>query len=287
MRYRISHTTHYTYSQPATLSHHLLRLRPRCDGAQSLQQFQVAIDPHPTLETVDLDEVGNPCLGVWFDNRPTSSLTITTHAEVETHRHNPFNYLAPPWGIALPVDYATLLAVTLAPYRQSPLGEAIAPNVVDLAQGILHEVNRNLSYFLTTLTQTIYDECTYALRPEGDPLPSGITWQQRQGSCRDFVMVFVDACRAVGLGARFVSGYQEGDPDHPASDLHAWGEVYIPGGGWRGFDPTLGLAVSDRHIALAAGAHPRQAAPVSGSLREGTTARSTLTSKISVERLDA
>jgi transglutaminase-like putative cysteine protease len=152
-----------------------------------------------------------------------------------------------------------------------------------LAQHIFHEVHGNLSYFLTTLTQQIYDACAYGVRPQGDPLPAGVTWETKQGSCRDFTVLFMEACRAVGLAARFVSGYHEGDPDHPANDLHAWAEVYVPGGGWRGFDPTLGLAVSDRHIPLAAAAHPRQAAPVTGALREGTTARSTLTTHIEID----
>ena len=93
--------------------------------------------------------------------------------------------------------------------------------------------------------------------------------------------MFVAVCRAVGLAARFVSGYQEGDleSDQP-NDLHAWAEVYIPGGGWRGFDPTLGLAVGDRHVAIAAAADPKQAAPVSGTLRSASQAKTLLESKI-------
>ncbi|WP_008310090.1 transglutaminase domain-containing protein [Leptolyngbya sp. PCC 6406] len=285
MRYRILHTTHYTYSQSVFLKYHVLRLRPRSDGSQLLRRFEVKIDPLPHMQTEDLDPSGNACLGVWFENQATSYLTIKTVMEVETCRTNPFDYLANAWAVNLPVDYPTLVAATLAPYRHCPLGMAISPGVIDLAQTMLHEVNYNLSYFLTTLTQRIYDECTYAVRPEGDPMPAGTTWRTKQGSCRDFTVLFMEACRAVGLAARFVSGYQEGDPDQPAHDLHAWAEVYIPGGGWRGFDPTHGVAVSDRHIAIAVGAHPRQAAPVSGTLREGVTARSALTTQITVEGL--
>ncbi len=285
MRYRISHSTHYTYSQPAILSHHILRLRPRCDGTQSLHKFAVAIDPVPMMQTVDLDESGNSCLGLWFHPVPTTALTILTEAEVETHRDNPFDYLILPWAMTLPVNGFTLLGASLDPYYRDPLGVAIAGNVVELAHSILQEVNGNISYFLTTLTQRIYDDCTYQVRPKGEPLPSGITWEKKVGTCRDFAMVFIDACRAVGLAARFVSGYQEGDPDHPASDLHGWAEVYVPGGGWRGFDPTLGLTVGDRHIPLATGAHPRQAAPVTGCLREGSIAQSTLTSTITVQTI--
>jgi transglutaminase-like putative cysteine protease len=283
MRYRIRHTTHYTYDHPVFLQPHCLRLRPRSDGTQTLHRFEITVDPQPQMQAVELDPLGNSGLSLWFENETIPHLTVKTVAEVETHRTNPFDYLTPLWGIQLPVDYPTSVAHALSPYRQSPLMPTIAPNVVMLAQHIFHEVHGNLSYFLTTLTQQIYDACAYGVRPQGDPLPAGVTWETKQGSCRDFTVLFMEACRAVGLAARFVSGYHEGDPDHPANDLHAWAEVYVPGGGWRGFDPTLGLAVSDRHIPLAAAAHPRQAAPVTGALREGTTARSTLTTHIEIE----
>ena len=75
----------------------------------------------------------------------------------------------------------------------------------------------------------------------------------------------MEVCRTVGLAARFVSGYQEGDPDSSDRDLHAWVEIYLPGAGWRGYDPTLGLAVSDRHITVAASAIPQYAAPIQGT----------------------
>jgi transglutaminase-like putative cysteine protease len=97
------------------------------------------------------------------------------------------------------------------------------------------------------------------------------------------VVLYMDACRAVGLAARFVSGYEEGDSSIPDRDLHAWAEVYVPGGGWRGFDPTHGLAVSDRHIALVASPLPAQTLPVSGTTQEGARVASQLEAEIRVE----
>jgi transglutaminase-like putative cysteine protease len=107
---------------------------------------------------------------------------------------------------------------------------------------------------------------------------------QKSGSCRDFAVLFMAACQAVGLAARFVSGYQEGDEAQEARELHAWPEVYIPGGGWRGFDPTHGLAVCDRHVPLAAAAHPANAAPVSGKLKPGCLATTQLNYQIQISR---
>ena len=84
------------------------------------------------------------------------------------------------------------------------------------------------------------------------------------GSCRDYAVLFMEVCRAMGIPARFVSGYQEGDTEQESRDLHAWAEVYLPGAGWRGYDPTLGLVVSDRHIPLAASAIPSYASAIEG-----------------------
>jgi transglutaminase-like putative cysteine protease len=98
-------------------------------------------------------------------------------------------------------------------------------------------------------------------------------------------VLFMDACRTQGLAARFVSGYHEGDPDEEEKHLHAWAEVYVPGGGWRGFDPALGLAVADRHVALAAAVSPAQTMPVCGTFR-GTGVRAELVSKLEIQLAD-
>ena len=87
------------------------------------------------------------------------------------------------------------------------------------------------------------------------------------GACRDAALVFIAACRATGIPARFLSCYQGDSPDGPEHDLHACAEVYLPGAGWRGFDPTLGLAVADTHLALCASPEPELTAPVTGTFR--------------------
>src|SRR5690606_27947417 len=88
-----------------------------------------------------------------------------------------------------------------------------------------------------------------------------------KGACRDLAMLFIDACRSQGLAARFVSGYAWQDAAQAEHDLHAWAEVYLPGGGWRGFDPSTGLATADHHIAVAACAVPDGAAPTTGTIQ--------------------
>ncbi|MGB3295386.1 MAG: transglutaminase family protein [Phormidesmis sp.] len=286
MRYRITHTTDYRYSDAVQLRPHILRLCPRSDGMQWLQKFEITLSPDPVQQTYFLDENGTTCLRVGFDS-PLEAWHIQTVSEVYTTRDNPFDYLAEPWAMQLPVDYPSSLAVQLRPYWDLPLGggidDAITPEVIAIAHTLMAEVDNNTSYFLTRLTQLIPEKCVYQQRLEGMPQAAAVTLNKHSGTCRDFTVLFMAVCRAVGLAARFVSGYQEGDLEQNAHDLHAWAEVYVPGGGWRGFDPTLGLAVSDRHVVIAAAADPKQAAPVTGTLQPGQRVETTLESDIHIE----
>ena len=135
--------------------------------------------------------------------------------------------------------------------------------------------------FLGLITHRIHETCEAVVRHHDDPWPASVTLAERRGACRDLAVLLTTACRAVGLAARFVSGYQAGDPEQTERELHAWAEVYLPGAGWRGYDPMRGTAVSDQHVALAAGLTPRAAAPTSGTFR-GTGATSTLHTDVSM-----
>lgn len=264
MLYQISHQTTYTYGQTVSLKPHLIRLRPRCNNWQTLRSFSLLINPQPQQisELIDLD--GNNFSKLWF-NTPTNQLSLQMLAQVETYQTNPFNYLLEPWATTLPLDYPSSLLTQLQPYLK-PYSFLLDTIVVELAEQIMQEVNGNTVTFLSSLNQHIYQNCQYTIRETGEPWQAGITWRRKQGSCRDLAILFMEVCRAVGLAARFVSGYQEGDLKQQERDLHAWVEVYLPGGGWRGYDPTHGLAVSDRHIALVASAIPSYAAPISGTV---------------------
>ncbi|ASC69675.1 hypothetical protein XM38_006040 [Halomicronema hongdechloris C2206] len=283
-RYRIHHITLYRYDRAVKLHSHVVRLRPRSDGTQTLEYFDLRIDPLPVYQAdlVDLD--GNATVGLWFDQTDATELHIKASSEIRTHRKNPFDYLIAPWAVNAPIIYPQSLASYLHPYCDNSTGLVSDPGVTQLAHRILHDAQHNISCFLTTLTQHIYETCRYTTREQGEPQLAGITWHQKLGSCRDFTVLFMEACRSVGLAARFVSGYQEGDLTVAERELHAWAEVYIPGGGWRGFDPTHGLAVADQHIALAASAFPKDASPVSGKL-QGSHRDSTLDTHITIEKL--
>lgn len=264
MLYQISHQTTYSYTQAVLLKPHLLRLYPRSDRAIQLHDFSLSVQPQPEGRSDFIDLDGNNIIKLWF-NTPTEQLNIQVASKVETRGDNPFNYLLEPWATTVPFDYPSSLLQQLQPYLQ-PYSFIPNATALELAQEILTATQGNTSDFVFALNQLIYQDCEYITRETGKPYPAGITWERKQGSCRDFAVLFMEVSRAIGIAARFVSGYQEGDKNQQNRDLHAWVEVYLPGAGWRGYDPTLGLVVSDRHIPLAASAIPNYTAAVDGSI---------------------
>ena len=138
--------------------------------------------------------------------------------------------------------------------------------------------------FLDRLNHELFSGFSHIHRETGAPQSPAATLQSRNGACRDLTVLFVDCCRAEGIAARFASGYQKGDLQSERRHLHAWPEVYLPGAGWRGFDPTHGTAIADAHVTIAAAAHARDTMPVRGSFR-GDGVDSTLDYTVEIEVL--
>jgi transglutaminase-like putative cysteine protease len=254
----IRHRTRYTYGVGVFLHPHTLRLRPATDVAQKLLHFELGIEPSPSgvSDNVDLD--GNDTSVIWFDDR-ADGFVIDASSRVETLRSNPFDFL---WLVepVLPLRYPDAASGVLAPYLQSEHSDLVGA----LARGVSAEHGHDARAFLTAVTARMHASCRQIRRETGDPRPAAETLARGEGSCRDLAVVLMEACRGQGIAARFVSGYHAVAGAH-GFDLHAWVEVYLPGGGWRGFDPSTGLAVSDAYVALARSAAPAGAAPVSGS----------------------
>ncbi|MDB9314263.1 transglutaminase family protein [Spirulina sp. CS-785/01] len=290
MYYQICHRTTYSYSQKVSLRPHVLRLHPRSDAWQNVYQFQLAINPQPENISHYHDLDGNYLIKIWFKTL-TESLECVVKTEVETRQENPFNYLLniESWAKQFPFDYPSSLQQQLQPYLR-PYQTVFDPDIITLAQEIAQNVGHDPKQFLNDLNQHIYSQCNYIFRETGQPQSAGITWQQKEGSCRDLAVLFMEVCRVMGLASRFVSGYQEGDPDMQEWDLHAWAEIYLPGAGWRGYDPSQGLIVSDRHIALVASAIPTYTAPIAGDYIPATVelahpVQSRLNNKITIRKL--
>lgn len=278
MIYQVSHHTRYTYSGPVFVEPHEVRLIPRADACQKINSFTLAVNPQPAGIHHYLDIENNCAICLWFGDK-TGALDITTSFQVETVCPNPFTYLVSDSDfLQLPVKYSNSDALVLAPYRSVPAGNK---DLLSFGKSVASEVNGRTLDFLTRLCQKIYQNFKVETREQGPPLPPDTTLKNKKGACRDLVMLFMTICRNYGLAARFVSGYQEGDSDMKHRQLHAWAEIYIPGGGWRGYDPSHGLVVADRHIALAASYDPNITIPVQGNFR-GTGITAAMTYSISL-----
>lgn len=263
MRIAVTHSTVYRYASPVYQEPHTFRLRPREDGAQHLLRHTLEISPPPAGMTECLDQDGNVVVEAWFD-RPLEEMLVRSSFEIETLRENPFDFHLSPLRLAsLPLAFEEPLRSALRPY----LGSADAAAVRDLARSVAEEAAWQTLPFLTALNTRLFETVRHVIRDGGPPLAPEITLERGEGSCRDLAVLFCAACRTVGIPARFVSGYEREAALHEKAHMHAWAEVYLPGGGWRGYDPSQGLAVYTAHVSVAAAADPRLAAPVSGSFR--------------------
>lgn len=276
MLFEINHRTRYHYSHPVFLEPFIIRLRPRSDATQTLRNYRIQVTPSPNGIAHCIELYGNNTETIWFSG-VHENLLIEVHAVVETHRGSPFDFIVTdPAALALPLEYEPKFARVLGHYR---VRDGDHPRLTDFAQEMLQAANRETIPFLSLLADEIYKRFEYMLREHGDPWSPEETIIKAKGSCRDFAMLYIDICRSVGIAARFVSGYCISDAA-AGSHMHAWAEVYLPGAGWRGFDPSRGLSISEDYIAVAAGQHSRDAAPTDGSFRG--EAVSTLDAEISI-----
>lgn len=278
MWFTIFHQIRYSYSRSVFLEPVTLRFRPRCDGSQRLAAFSLEIDPAPAGFTEWRDAEGNDAALAWFTGI-TNKFEVTARTEVETLRQDPFDFLLTDPGVeTLPVRYDETLVTLLAPCRL----DRATPKVSKLGEQVLEESGGKTLGFLALLATRLYEACDLVVRETGNPLPPEETLVGKRGSCRDLAVLFNAVCRTVGLASRFVSGYQAGDRDQERRDLHAWSEVYLPGAGWRGYDPTHGLAVADQHVAVAASYAPEFAGPLGGTFR-GTGVEGSMAVDLKIE----
>lgn len=277
MRFEVDHTTRYRFSAPVFLEQHQFRFRPRSNSWQQLTRFSLEVDPAPAGAAENLDIEGNDVTSAWFFDL-TDHLTMTARFEVETLRTNPFDFL-PSDPHTIPMRYPAELTPLLAPYTTHESSEPLRQYAEAVANGAAHDAPS----FAAHLARRLHEDCRQVLRLEGDPWAPEYTLSRGEGACRDLAVLYAALCREVGLAARFVSGYCPADETEP-NELHAWAEVYLPGGGWRGFDPSLGLAVADGHIAVASAPAAELAAPVSGSFR-GEAVAAPIETTLTIRRL--
>lgn len=260
MKIYVTHSTVYHYDFPVYLEPHIFRLRPRMSSSQLLLAFDLEVTPKPAGITECLDQDGNLAMNAWFSG-PSNEMRVTSRFTVQLLRANPFDYVIAGKSLQLAMWYPEPLCTALTPYRLDGL---VADSVRRYAKSVAASAFWNALTFLLDLCHDIHRICRQVVRPTGAPWTSEATLQQREGSCRDLAVLFCDACRVMGIAARFVSGYELATAGSDDPYMHAWAEVYLPGIGWRGYDPSRGLAVSNGHVAVAAGFDHDLAAPVAG-----------------------
>ena len=281
MRALIVHRLTYRYDAPVFLGEHRLCLRPRGQGFQTLLEHQLSVLPEPEQRRELVAASGDEIQRLRFLGS-TEELVFEARSLVETRPAPPlescFNGLEPP----LPYPRGQLnsdLQGALEGWLPNGQHE---PAAIDLTQEALMGSNQQTLAFLRQLIELIQERVKYTQRHVGPAWPAGRTLRERIGSCRDLAMLMVACCRVVGLPARFVSGYQLQQPPPKEYDLHAWAEIYLPGAGWRGFDPSAGMEVNERYVVLATSSKPELTAAVSGSFSGPPGTNSELTWQIQI-----
>lgn len=290
MRITISHEILYAYDKPVFVEPHILRLRPFSNSAQRLINFQCQLEPEPQLLTHIRDANDNDTVAAWFTGK-TDSLKITIRSEVETLIDNPFEYILDPNANSLATIYDDDLKRVLSSYLQplqlwddqyGHLTKTAAADIDKLESELREESHEVPTDFVGLLNDRLSQRFELIVRPDGEPFPPLVALGMDSVACRDIVLLAMALCRRAGIAARFVSGYSVPDEDAEEHHMHAWLEVYLPGAGWRGLDPTSGLAVANQHVAVAKAGHYADAAPVTGTVR-GDDVASNMSATVRVE----
>ena len=274
MRLSIGHTTIYQYTRPVKFGPHRLMIRAIEGHDVQIRESVLSISiPHRIRWMHDI--FGNSVAVVEL-LEPGEELRIHSTLQVEQFNVNPFDFVLEPDAVAFPFRYRDEEAHDAAPFlrRQCPEDESavrawIRPFLDSKGRAKTQE-------FFTALTKAVPMAFQYSVREEPGVQSPAQTLSLRAGSCRDFALLFMEAARLMGVAARYVSGYlcraDAGGTLAQASDAtHAWAELYLPGAGWKGFDPTCGALAADYHVRTAVTRVPGQAVPVAGTF-EGAAA---------------
>lgn len=286
----LNHSTHYTYDRPVILGTQTIRLRPAPHVRNLVKSYSLKIEPQEHFINWQQDPFGNFLARVAFPEKVTK-FRVDVGLVTEIRVFNPFDFFLDETAESFPFKYEAGLKDELAPYLE----------IKDKGAGLkawLKECDttpKPTIDFLVAVNQTLSQSLDYTLRMEPGVQTCEETLEKGSGSCRDMAWFLCQALRHLGLATRFASGYLiqlaadvksldgPSGTDVDFTDLHAWTEVYLPGAGWVGLDPTSGLFAGEGHVPLCCTPNPSSAAPISGSLEGGVKAE--LHHEMSVERI--
>ncbi|MGB5443651.1 MAG: transglutaminase family protein, partial [Gammaproteobacteria bacterium] len=275
IRVAINHKTEYRFDRPVEVSPHIVRLRPAAHTRTPIEAYSLTVLPKEHFINWQQDPFGNYLARLVFPE-PLRSLSFEVDLVAEIVVINPFDFFVEKYAEKYPFQYPTGLRKELAPYLEITEDGPLLTRWLSGVDRSAREVNN----FLVDLNHRLERDIDYTIRMEVGIQSCEETLDKALGSCRDSAWLLVQILRHLGLAARFVSGYLlqltpdekplEGPAgtDHDFTDLHAWAEVYLPGAGWLGLDPTSGLFAGEGHIPLACTPHPVSAAPITGATDE-------------------
>ena len=289
IRVALHHRTQYQYDRPVSLFPQVARLRPAPHCRTPILSYSFRATPTNHFLNWQQDPHGNYLARLVFPEK-TTEFTVEVDLVADLTVINPFDFFLEPEAVEQPFEYASWLSEELKPYlKVAPVG----PRFAEFFAGAPREDKRTID-FLVALNSYTKRSVKYLIREEPGVQTCEETLEKASGSCRDSAWLLVQLMRQFGFASRFVSGYLiQLKPDLPSidgptgaevdfTDLHAWTEVYLPGAGWVGMDPTSGLLAGEGHLPLAGTPDPISAAPITGS-REAC--ESTMKFDMSVRRL--
>lgn len=283
-RIEIRHITRYDFGIPVLLGPHNLLLRPREGHDLRIAASMLNITPTAVI-TWRRDFYDNVQGVATFGGLWASELTIESRLEVELYETMPLNFVVDDHALFFPFSYSPEEQIALRPFL-----EPVYADDVLLADWLspYHQVTQRAETFsiLDRMNRQITNDVAYELRNEAGVLHPAETLRRGKGSCRDMAALLLEACRRLGIAARFVSGYAHGpSAEAGGATSHAWVEVYLPGAGWKGFDATIAAVVGPDHIPVAVHRHPEAVPPVAGSFTGPANLLPTLTVDVRINRM--
>jgi transglutaminase-like putative cysteine protease len=264
MKLHVVHHITYRYPTPVVLAPQHILMRPRENHHVSIVSYSLTTEPETKLFWSRDHHENSLAVAYYYDR--IEQFGVRTEFVVETLERNPFEFVVRLDASRYPFDYMPAENALLAPYRDTPDGKSRP--LLAWMRSALPEFPEDSLELLTQLNQVIREQVHYRPRMEPGVQTPEETIRRKSGTCRDFANLMMQACHALGLAARYVSGYlydPTNDPDVSPGSLHAWTEVYLPGAGWKGFDPTHAILTDDHFIPVAVGRGPANLGPVSGA----------------------